>query len=388
MDRIRHFALFILAAVFMLTSCSGGDSPKYHPNIQAYTSGTISRYAAISISFTEDLPAEKQTQEFLSKNIKLSPSADVTYAVSDNYIVTIQPKESLKRDTEYTVRLDMDNIIEGLDSDLSRFEFTVHTLPLLCHGRFGALEINAEDDSKYDVPFTLVTADSESASDAESLVTFSERVNAQWSHDATGRIHTAQLTGIEAGNSDRQLKFSLKNSGDYPSEGVRVIPDKIKFSVYDITVKGGSERCVNIYFTKNLDMEQDIKGLAYIDGNTNERVQIEKNCLKLYYDEKLNGQINIFVNKGIKSSKGLALTESMAFQRTLGDDAKPYIGFVSQGVILPLSSNLTVQFKSVYMRGVVVRVIEVPQRNMAQFIQASNLDDNSEMRRVGRLVNQ
>lgn len=388
MDRIRHFALFILAAVFMLTSCSSGDSPKYHPNIQAYTSGVISRYAAVSISFTEELPAEKQTQEFLSKNIKLSPSADVNYAVTDNYIVTIQPKESFKRDTEYTVKLDMDNIIEGVDSKLSTFEFTVRTLPLLCHGSFGALGINSDDDSKYDVPFTLVTADSENASDAESLVSFSERVNAQWSHDATGRIHTALLSGIEAGNSDRQLKFSLKNSGDYPSEGTCMIPDKTRFGVYDVNVKGGSERCVYIYFTKNLDMEQDIKGLAYIDGNTNERVQIEKNCLKLYYDEKLSGQVNIFVNKGIKSSKGLTLTESSAFQRTLGGDSKPYIGFVSQGAILPLSSNLTVQFKSAYMRGVVVRVVEVPQRNMAQFLQASNIDDDSEMRRVGRLVNQ
>ncbi|MDY6373021.1 MAG: hypothetical protein SPK91_01200, partial [Bacteroidales bacterium] len=388
MDRIRHFALFILATVFMLTSCSSGDAPKYHPNIQAYTSGTISRYSAVSISFTEDLPAEKQTQEFLSKNIKLSPAADVNYAVTDNYIVTIQPKDGLKRDTEYTVKINMSKFIDGLDSNLSSFEFKVKTLPLLCHGSFGALEINSDDDSKYDVPFTLVTADSENASDAESLVTFSERVDAQWSHDATGRIHTALLSGIEAGSAERQLKFSLKSSGDYPSEGVRVIPDKNTFSVYDVTVKGGSERCVYIYFTKLLDMEQDIKGLAYIDGNTNERVQIERNCLKLYYDEKLSGQVNIFVNKGIKSSKGLTLTESTAFQRTLGGDAKPYIQFVSQGAILPLSSNLTVQFKSLYMRGVVVRVIEVPQRNMAQFIQAANLDDNSEMRRVGRLVNQ
>ena len=73
----------------MLTSCSSGDSPKYHPNIQAYTSGVISRYAAVSISFTEDLPAEKQTQEFLSKNIKLSPSADVLY--SDNMSAITSP---------------------------------------------------------------------------------------------------------------------------------------------------------------------------------------------------------------------------------------------------------------------------------------------------------
>lgn len=371
----------------MLNSCSSGDSPKYHPNIQAYTSGNISRYAAVSISFTEELPAEKQNEDFLSDNIKISPSADVTYTVTDNYIVTIQPKEGFKRDTEYEVTLKMSEFVDGLDSELSRFKFNFKTLPLLCHGAFGALQINEANDQTYNIPFTLVTADAESPADAEGLVTFSESNPAEWSHDATGHLHTITLSGVKAADSERNLTFSLKNSGDYPSEGSIVMPDKTTFKVYDLEVKGGSERCVNIYFTKNLDMEQEIRGLAYIDGNTNERIQIEGNCLKLYYDEKIKGQVNILVNKGIKSSKGLTLQKSQALQRTIGED-RPTLMFISQGAILPLSSNLTIQFKSQYLRGVVVRVVEVPQKNMGQFLQASNLDGDGEIRRVGRLVNQ
>lgn len=387
MRKTALLSLLFCAVSLVFTSCSDDESLKFHPNIQAYTSGTISRYAPVSISFTEQLPSDKQRAEFLEKNIKISPSADVEFSVSDNYIVTFVPKSSFERDTEYKVTIKMDKFIDGLDSDLDRFTFRFKTMPLLCHGEFGPLEVS-EDDIHYGSTFTLVTADNETSSDAESLVSFSGVTNIKWNHDATGRIHKAVLSGIEAGDTTKTVEFKLKNSGEYPSEGTLTIPGRNDFSLYDIVVREGSERCVSIYFTKNLDMEQDITGLAYIDGNTNELMQIEGNCVKVYYDEKLKGSVNIFVNKGIKSSKGLTLSESQTFQCTIGDAAKPSLAFVSQGAILPLSSNLTVQFKSTYLKGVIVRVIEVPQYNMGQFLQSSNLEGDGEMRRVGRLINQ
>ncbi len=387
MRKTALLSILFCAVAFALTSCSDDETLKFHPNIQAYTSGTISRYAPVSISFTEQLPSDKQSAEFLEKNIKISPSADVEFSVTDNYIVTIVPKGSFERDTEYKVTLKMDKFIDGLDSDLDRFTFRFKTMPLLCHGEFGPLEV-AEDDAHYGSTFTLVTADNETSSDAESLVSFTGSSAITWNHDATGRIHKATLSGIEAEENPKTVFFKLKNNGDYPSEGTLTIPGRNDFSVYDVIVREGNERVVQIYFTKNLDMEQDITGLAYIDGNTNELLEIDGNCVKVYYDEKLKGSVNIFVNKGIKSSKGLTLSESQTFQRTLGNAAKPSLAFVSQGAILPLSSELTVQFRSTYLKGVIVRVIEVPQYNMGQFLQSSNLNGDGEMRRVGRLVNQ
>ncbi|MCQ2350484.1 MAG: MG2 domain-containing protein [Paludibacteraceae bacterium] len=387
MKKYLKSALLFCATAIIMVSCSDDETLKFHPNIESYTSGTVSRFAPVSISFTEELSAEEQTQEYLEKSIKISPSCDVKFNVTDNYIVTMQPKHPFDRDTEYKVTVKMDKFIDGLDTDLSKFSFKFRTLPLLCHGRFEVLRIN-EDDENYDVTFTLVTADKENASDAEQLVSFSETSSISWNHDASGRVHTATLAGIQPKDKSRELKYTLTNSGEYPSEGTIRIPDKNEFSVYDVVVKEGSERCVYVYFTKNLDLEQDIEGLAYIDGNTNERVQMEGNCIKIFYDEKLKGAVNIIVNKGIKSSKGLVMKSGATIQRTLGNSSKPILEFVSQGAVLPLSSNMNIQFKSAYLKGVIVRVIEVPQRNMGQFLQTANLDGEGETKRVGRLVNQ
>lgn len=388
MKKTSLSALLFLSVIFILTSCSDNAEQKFHPNVQAFTSGNISRFAPVSVSFTEEIPVEKQTQEYLEDNIDISPNCDVKFSVTDNYIVTIQPEREFKRDTEYKVKINMAAFIDGLDGDLKEFVFKYKTLPLLCNGDFGDLTINDTDDETYDLSFTLITADKESDTDAEALVHFSESPDIEWSHSATGCVHTALIKGIRPAIEDRSLTCKIKNTGDNPSKVSKTIPNANDFDVYDIVVKGGTERCVNIFFTKKLDAGQDITGLAYIDGNTNERMQTEGNCIKIFYDEKIKGEVNIFVNKGIMSSKGLVFDTSSVFQKYINNDAKPKISFVSQGSIIPLSSNLTLQFRSVYMRGVVVRIIEVPAMNMGQFLQASDLDSDGEIRRVGKLIRQ
>ncbi len=388
MKKTSLSALIFLSVIFILTSCSDSAEQKFHPNVQSFTSGDVSRFAPVSFSLTEEIPAEKQIQKYLKDNIKISPSCDVKFSVTDNYIVTIQPEREFKRDTEYSVKVNMAAFIDGLEGDLKEFVFKFKTLPLLCTGDFGDLTVNNTDDETYDLSFTLITADKECDTDAEALVHFSESPGIEWSHSATGRMHTALIKGIRPAMEDRSLNCKIKNTGDNPSKVRKTIPNANDFDVYDIVVKGGAERCVNIFFTKNLDAGQDITGLAYIDGNTNERMLADGNCIKIFYDEKIKGEVNIFVNKGIRSSKGLVYDTNSVFQKFINNDAKPKISFVSQGSILPMSSDLTLQFRSVYMRGVVVRIIEVPAMNMGQFLQASNLDSDGEIRRVGRLIGQ
>ena len=91
---LKSALLFGFAAIIMV-SCSDDDTLKFHPNIESYTSGTVSRFAPVSISFTEELSAEEQTQEYLEKSIKISPSCNVKFIVTFN--VKSYRYESFKR---------------------------------------------------------------------------------------------------------------------------------------------------------------------------------------------------------------------------------------------------------------------------------------------------
>ena len=62
------------------------------------------------------------------------------------------------------------------------------------------------------------------------------------------------------------------------------------------------------------------------------------------------------------------------------------LDFVDYCVIVPQSGKVAIPFSAVYLRGVQVRVIKVLEKNMGQFLQECDIDGNSEIMRVGRLV--
>lgn len=55
-------------------------------------------------------------------------------------------------------------------------------------------------------------------------------------------------------------------------------------------------------------------------------------------------------------------------------------------MIIPQSTQLTIPFQAVYLRGVVVRVIKIFEQNIGQFLQVNDLEGTSDLMRVGRLI--
>lgn len=165
------------------------------------------------------------------------------------------------------------------------------------------------------------------------------------------------------------------------------VPDQNDFSVYDVTYVSEPERYVEVAFTKLLDVGQDMRGLAFIAENTSETVTVDGNKLRLYPDADLwqKGVMNIHLNQGIRSKSGLNLKEAVVRQIIL-DEQKPGVRFIGKGVIIPQSTQLSVPFQAIYLRGVTVSVIKILEQNIGQFLQSNNLDESGELMRVGRLI--
>mgnify|MGYP000781068097 CR=1 FL=1 len=97
------------------------------------------------------------------------------------------------------------------------------------------------------------------------------------------------------------------------------------------------------------------------------------------------GVMNIHLNQGIRSKSGLNLKEAVVRQIIL-DEQKPGVRFIGKGVIIPQSTQLSVPFQAIYLRGVTVSVIKILEQNIGQFLQSNNLDESGELMRVGRLI--
>lgn len=376
----------------LLISCttkkdSDGELP-YNPNVEAFTSGTISRYTPVYLLFSQDIAPDKLKADRLKKLVHIHPEVAGEFQFENNRTLVFKPTKALERNTSYKVTADLSEWfdVEGKDKT---FAFRFSTLPLALRGYMETFDVNSRNEDGYDVTFSLFTPDKELPETVESLVRFSEKADAVWQHSPEGKKHQVTLQNVLAGtDGTRSLALSVgPNKWKVNEEELCSvqIPDRNDFSVYEVAYVTEPEQYVEVTFTKLLDITQDFQGLAFIAGNTSEAVNADGNKLRLYPDANRTGALNVHLNKGIRSKSGLNLKADVVRQVEVSTSL-PDVRFIGNGVIIPQSTQLTVPFQAVYLRGVVVRVIKILEQNIGQFLQVNNLDDASDLMRVGRLV--
>ena len=396
MCMIRSIGLFcVLCLLSLLTSChttssTDQDLPPYNPNVEAFTTGKISRYSPVYLIFNQEIPAERLKADRLGKLVRLKPDVPGRWAFENNRTLVFKPEKGFERNTSYQVNVDLSEWFEAEGKD-KRFAFGFTTLPLALRGNLESMDINKKNENGYDLTAVLFTPDKESPGTVESLVDFSEKVDATWQHSPDGKKHEVTLTNVPAGmKGERILRLSVSSNklGVEKADVVTVnIPDQNDFSVYDVVYVSEPECYVEVAFTKLLDSAQDMRGLAFIAGNTSETVNVDGNKLRLYPDADLRekGAMNIHLNQGIRSKSGLNLKEAVVRQ-VVANEQKPNVRFIGKGVIIPQSTQLSVPFQAIYLRGVTVSVIKILEQNIGQFLQSNNLDESGELMRVGRLI--
>lgn len=389
--------LYLLCAVCFLTwlsgcqSKSGGDvetEPSFNPYVEAFTTGKISRYAPVYLIFNEAVAADKATAASLKKYLRIQPAASGEFQWENDRTIVFKPSGGFEPDTRYRLTADLAGWFDA-EGQAKSFSFGFATLPLALRAHLQSFDINAKNENGYDLACTLYTPDRETPATVESLVRFSEPVQSVWQHSPDGKKHELTLVNVPAGDdASRTLVLSVApNKQKLPEEELLSIPipDQQTFGVYEVTYVSDPSRYVEVTFTKQLDAGQDVKGLAFIAENKSEAVQVAGNKLFLFPDPNRTGALNVHISKGIRSQSGLNLTADVTRQVEVESDL-PGVRFVGKGVIIPGSDQLTVPFQAIYLRGVTVRVIKIFEQNIGQFLQVNQLDETSDLMRVGRLI--
>ena len=395
MIRLVNLTLVLSLWIF-LASCGKSapkdqDLPPYNPYIEAFTTGNISRYSSVYLVLNQDVPSGRQDAGRLKDRIRIQPKVAGQWHFQDARTLVFKPGKNFERNTSYKVTADLSGWFEGEEED-QKFSFGFSTLPLDIRGYLASFDLNAKNENGYDLTFALFTPDKESPETVEALTSFSENPGKIiWKHGADGKKHEVTLSALPAGaEGERTLSLSVQRNKWGVEERVLArarIPGQHDFSVYDVSYVSDPERYVEITFTKALDPGQDLRGLAFIEGNSSETFHVEGNKLRLYPDEASlrKETMQVHLTQGIRSREGLALGKAVIRQVEAGE-LKPDVRFIGKGVIIPGSDQLSVPFQSVYLRGVTVSVIKILEQNIGQFLQTNQLDENMDLMRVGRLV--
>lgn len=362
-------------------------TPEINPFIDAFTSGNVSRKGNIYLVFSQAIPEEKMIAEKISKQVKIKPAIDGKWEFESHRAIVFRPTAEFQRNTTYTVTANLSEWFDASGKDKTfTFDFTTH--PMAIRASLESIDVSPGNDEAYDAVTVLFTPDAEKNEDVESLVEVPGKADKEWSHNADGKQHILYIKNIPAQEKSQELELKVApNKLGIKRETLLTInvPGTGDFEVYDINYISEPERYIEVTFNEALDDSQNLQGLAYILGNDSETVTVDGNKLRLYPDTDKSGELSVMVTGTIRSKKGRKLGEDKTYTVEIKAQL-PGAKFIGNGVVMPLSGQLTVPFQAVYLRGVTVRVIRIMENNIGTFLQSNNLDGTSELMRVGRLV--
>lgn len=365
-----------------------GEAMPFNPYVEAFTTGKISRHNPVYILLNQEVDSAKMAGTNWKKAAKITPQTAGTFAFENAHTIVFKPAQTLERNTEYAVNLNLSEWFEEAEGTDKQFQFKFSTLPLTVNGYLQSFDPVEGDELLYDVLAVIQTSDAETPETVEPLVRFSENNPVEWTHSADGKRHEVIIKDIAAQAKSRVYDVSVaSNRLGVPAERIFSfdIPGSEDFTVFSTKFASDPQRYIEVTFSKNLDPAQEIKGLAYIRDNGSQTVTVEGNKLRLYPDAHQKGTVTVVLEGTIRSENGATLGETLENQVAIPADA-PSVKFVGSGTIIPQSAQLTVPFQAIYLRGVIVRVIKIQERNVGQFLQINQLDQNHDLMRVGRLV--
>ena len=371
-----------LLALLILGSCRHETRLVYNPYVDAFTSGTVSRFAKPTVVLTDDL--SKDSIVNWENALQLRPQTEGKWTFDGHRTFQFQASETLKRDTRYQITVDLSRLLPEAQKPYERFTCEFRTAPLHFRADWEGLDMNATNSALYDAICAIYTADKESPELVEKLIGASEEGTMSWQHAADGKRHVLTLGGLPAGKRD--IAVRVLPSKEPVSEAQLLefsLPAENSFDIYQVRYVREPERYVEATFTQLLDESQELKGLATLQ-NVQATVEVIGNKLRLYPGE-YEGAMQLALKAGIRSRSGQTLSADKDYSLEV-NEGLPAVRFINDGVILPETDELRVPFQAIGLRGVIVRVLKISEQNIGSFLQTNQLDGTGELMRVGRLL--
>ena len=221
------------------------------------------------------------------------------------------------------------------------------------------------------------------------------KTNLMWQDDAS--VKTTKKTWSEAvsycdnlsfaGFSDWRLpsKMELLGITDKKGEMLYDIPGKSNFKIVSAEVEKDNNQVLLLNFSDPLNRDQDFSGLVQVESALNLRFATAGNLLKVFFNEPLKGELLVEVFQGIESEDGYKMKQNFSEKVTF-EQVKPGVRFIKSGTILPSSNNLKINFESVNLSAVDVKVYQIYKNNILQFLQDNELNGSQNLRKVAQPI--
>lgn len=399
--RIKKFKVTFLQCLLPLTftllffSCSKKDKwidvdPAFSKYIDAYTTGTVSKTAAIRIKLAADANTTHAIGEAVKESLfNISPSVTGKAFWLDARTIEFKPDSWLKPDQLYQVNFKLGKVTKTSDQ-FSEFKFSLKTVkPSFKVGNDGLRSNGVKN--KMSLSGILETADIEEGKGVEKLLTASQNNNIlkiSWQHNDATKTHHYTIENIDRlkSVSNVDLRWDGKPMKiDIKAEAAVAVPAQGDFKVLDVVAINEAQQYASVQFSDMIAVGQDLNGLITISGQSDISFTINGSEVKVFGNGKLDGHYTVNINAGVKNSWGDVLDKGFASNINF-QNRMPSVKIHGKGNILPNSGRLVLPFESINLNAVDISIIKIFENNVPQFLQENDLGGNNELRRVGKPI--
>jgi len=395
---MKHLRLSILLilTVILMPSCKKNVphavNPAFRQYIEAFTSGVISTHASIKIRLTtEFVDSVLFNQPVEEKLIDFSPSVKGKLYWIDSRTLEFRPDEPLPSKEFYNAKFYLSKLLKVPDP-LGVFEFQFQTL----QQEFEVRVINHKaykntDLTKEKLYGTLLTADFADSKQVEKVLTASQdgtNLPITWSLSENKQEFIFQVDSVKRGHEKSNVRLEWNgrpiDAKDQGELNIEILPLGV-FKYIGASVIQSKEQYLSIRFSDPLLEDQNLAGLIQFGKHLDVRYSVEDNEIRIFPAQLPMGASELIIEPSLKNIQGkdlgTAVREKVTFENIL-----PNVRFVGNGVIMPSSNGLMLPFEAVNLKAVDVKVIRIYEDNILQFLQVNDMNGQSELARVGRLV--
>ncbi|MFZ4520905.1 MAG: alpha-2-macroglobulin family protein [Bacteroidales bacterium] len=385
-------AMLVLAHKGKTQSALTKVNPAFREYVQGFTSGTLSTRSSIKVRLNDDFADTGDFNvEVKEKFFRFNPDIAGKTFWSDSRTLEFLPDEKLPQNQLYTVDFFLSKLLTLPDS-LKTMTFQFRTMEQeLSVGVDNHKAYSHSDLSREHLNGVLQVSDLVDGPGVEKVLTASQggrSLPVVWIHDQKKRMHLFQVDSITRGKEASEVKLTWDGSPvDSKSSGSTTveIPALGDFKVISAISYPNAQQCLRVQFSDPLRPDQNLDGLFRVGKFDNVRYTMEDNLLWIFLQESRDQKISLTLEPSVRNINQVPLGKRFTTQVVL-ENTKPNVRFVGDGVILPSSNGMLLPFEAVNLNAVDVKVIRIFASNILQFLQINDLNDNSQLARVGRVV--
>ncbi|SDL64955.1 alpha-2-macroglobulin family protein [Kriegella aquimaris] len=394
--RIRAVVVLFLIILLGCTSKKDNKPEQFDnpDNFRAYISevshGIISTQSNVRVVLNQPVASWSGGDELNSKLFQVSPDMKGKVVALNDRTIAFIPENGFNQDTEYSFTLALQTILKEVPDVLKTLTFGVKTLKQQYNVYTNALQSYSKELQF--IEGQLRSADQLSLETAKQLIKVEQNGKSIpiyfESAPKKGTQFFFKIDSISRLEEDSKLEIAWEGSDfkiESSGKNTIKIPGRNNFTVLGASVESGANQSVLVSFSDPIRKSQNFEGLVVLEGDSDLKYSVDGNTLKVYPSIEIKGTANLEVFEGIESVDGhklkIKFEEHIAFEQV-----KPQVRLLSNGTILPSSSNLKINFETVSLKAVDVSILKIYENNILQFLQGNNLDGNYNLRAVARPI--